>query len=182
VEEIGATANDNVVQKRGVVMTEPKSHFYEVEVEWASERQGILRALNLPSVQVDAPPEFKGHAGNWTPEHLFVASVNTCFLMTFLAIAGNSRLEFVSFSSTARGKLERVEGPGYQITEIEIRPRVVLRSGGDLGRTARILEKAEKGCLISNSIKTAVKVEPEIYVSQTPVSPCPPKSSLLAAG
>lgn len=163
-------------------MTESTVHLYEVEVEWKSERRGIVRALNVPSVEVDAPVEFKGSGNGWSPEHLLVASVNTCFLMTFLAVAENSRLEFVSFSSTARGKLEKVEGAGYQISEIEIKPRVVLRSGADLGRTARILEKAEKGCLIANSIKTAVKVEPEIYVKQTPVYPCPPKSSLLSAG
>jgi organic hydroperoxide reductase OsmC/OhrA len=133
--------------------------------------------LNVPSVEVDAPVDFKGSGTAWSPEQLFVASVDTCFMMTFLAVAENSRLEFVSFSSTARGKLERVEGAGYQITEIGIVPRVVLRSGGDLGRTSRILEKAAKSCLISNSIKTTVKVEPEIYVNQLPVSPCPPSSS-----
>lgn len=162
-------------------MTESMPYFYEVEVEWASERRGILRALNLPSVQVDAPPEFKGHAGNWTPEHLFVASVNTCFMTTFSVIAENSKLEVVSFRSTAIGKLDKVEGAGYQITEITIKPQLILRSSQDLGRAGRILEKADKNCFVSNSIKSAVKVEPQIYVSQNPVSPCPPQSSLSSA-
>jgi organic hydroperoxide reductase OsmC/OhrA len=82
--------------------------------------------------------------------------------MTFLAIADLSKLEFVSIASNARGKLEKVEGSGYEITEISLTPTLVLRNSRDMERAGRILEKAEKTCLISNSIKTVVKLEPEI--------------------
>ena len=80
-------------------------YFYQTEVEWTGERHGDLRAPVLPQLQVDAPPEFKGHHGVWTPEHLFVASVNSCFMTTFLAIAENSRLDIVSFKAAATGRL-----------------------------------------------------------------------------
>ena len=53
-------------------------YFYSTEVEWTGDRHGDLRAPVLPNLHVDAPPEFKGHDGVWTPEHLFVASVNSC--------------------------------------------------------------------------------------------------------
>jgi organic hydroperoxide reductase OsmC/OhrA len=62
------------------------------------ERRGNLRSPNLPALEVVAPPEFQGHEGSWTPEHLYVASVSSCFMTTFLAIAQNSKLEVVSFS------------------------------------------------------------------------------------
>jgi peroxiredoxin-like protein len=152
------------------------SFFYETEVEWAHERRGNLRSPNLPTLEVVAPPEFQGHEGSWTPEHLYVASVNSCFMTTFLAIAHNSKLEVVSFSAAAMGKLEKVEGAGYQMTEIVLKPRLVIGNSRDLDRAARILEKAEKNCFISNSIKTAVKLEPEIYHKQSPAYPCPPVS------
>jgi organic hydroperoxide reductase OsmC/OhrA len=38
----------------------------------------------------------------------------------------------------------------------------ILRHARDEERAARLLDKAEKNCLISNSIKTIVKLEPEI--------------------
>ena len=148
--------------------------FYETEVEWKGERRGDLRSPSLPGLAVAAPPEFQGPEGLWTPEHLYVASVNVCFMTTFVAIAQNSKLEIASFCASAKGKLEKVEGAGFQITEIVIRPRLVVRSSRDLDRAGRILEKAEKNCLISNSIKTVVKVEPEVYCEQVPASPCPP--------
>jgi peroxiredoxin-like protein len=152
------------------------SFFYEAEIEWTGERRGDLHSRNLPSLQVAAPPEFQGHEATWTPEHLYVASVLSCFMTTLLAVAENSKLEIVSFSAAAKGRLEKVEGEGYQITEIVLKPTLVIRSSRDLDRVNRILEKAEKNCFISNSIKTVVKLEAEVYTDQTPAYPCPSPS------
>lgn len=136
--------------------------FYQTEVEWDRERKGSLRSLGLPSVEIAAPPEFKGHENIWTPEHLFTSAVATCFMTTFLAIAELSKLEFVSFSADAVGKLEKIEGQGFLMTEILLKPRLMLSNEHDVERAARILEKAEKNCLISNSIKSVVRSEPVI--------------------
>jgi peroxiredoxin-like protein len=136
-------------------------YLYETEVEWTEQRMGDLESPGLASLQVASPPEFQGHEGMWTPEHYFVASVNSCFMTTFLAIAEMSRLELVSFDSKATGKLDKVEGAGYQMTEVVLKPKLVIRYNKDLERAGRILEKAERNCLISNSIKTKVRLEPE---------------------
>ena len=135
---------------------------YATEVEWTGERRGDLSAPHLPDLEVDAPPEFKGHEGVWTPEHLFVAAVNSCFMTTFLAIAENSKLEFVSFSADAKGKLEKLEGQGFIMTEVLLRPKLLVNHARDIERAGRILEKAEKNCLISNSIKTETRLEPKV--------------------
>jgi peroxiredoxin-like protein len=118
--------------------------------------------IGLPALQVTAPPEFRGNPGFWTPEHLYVASVNSCFIVTFLAIAELSKLEFISFSSEATGRLERIEPSGYEVTDIVLKPKLVVRHSRDVERAARLLDKAERSCLISNSIKTIVKIKPEI--------------------
>jgi peroxiredoxin-like protein len=145
-------------------MTEP--YFYQTEVEWTGERRGELRAPSMPTVCVAAPPEFKGHENTWTPEHLFVAAVASCFMTTFLAIAENSKLEFAGFRCDAVGKLEKAEGQGYTVTEVTLRPRLTVRRAQDSERAARILEKAEKHCLISNSVRSAVRMEPVIEISE----------------
>jgi peroxiredoxin-like protein len=154
-------------------MSEPKVFYYETEIEWTKEKEGQIKGLTLPAVSIGAPPEFKGREGIWSPEHLFVASLNTCYMLTFLAIAENSNVPLVSFSSTAKGKLEKVPGSNYQITEIVVKPRVVIASANDLSRMPRILEKAKENCFVSNSIKSAIKIEPEVFHHQTQTSPCP---------
>ena len=137
-------------------------HLYETEVEWTEQKKGRLTSPGLPSLEVATPPEFQGHEGTWSPEHYFVSSINACFVTTFLAISQMSKLDFVSFRAKAQGKLDRVDGQGLQITEIILRPQLVIRYSRDLGRAGRILEKAEKNCLISNSVKTHIKLETEL--------------------
>jgi peroxiredoxin-like protein len=154
-------------------MAQAASYFYETEIEWKGERTGSLSGADLPSIGIGAPPEFNGGKGRWSPEQLLVASVNSCYLLTLLAIAENSKIPLVSFVSSAKGKLERVEGAGYQVTEITIKPKIVVASAKDIERVTRIIEKAKQNCFVSNSIKSAITLEPEIFHQQTPASPCP---------
>jgi peroxiredoxin-like protein len=144
------------------MMNNHPPYVYETQVEWTGQRTGELRADGLPRLEVAPPPEFRGMEGVWTPEHLFVASVNSCFMTTFLAIAELSRLEFVRFDCDCNGLLEKLESSGYQITKITLRPHLVVRNSKDIDRALRILEKAERNCLISNSIKAIVSLEPEV--------------------
>jgi peroxiredoxin-like protein len=143
-------------------MAESKSYFYETEIEWKGDRAGNLQGSSLPPIPAGAPPEFGGRDGQWSPEHLLVASVNGCFMLTLLAIAENSKISLVSYSSAAKGKLEKVQGAGFQITEIVIKAKVQARSAQDAARLPRILDKAKENCFITNSIKAAVKLEPAV--------------------
>lgn len=146
-------------------MNEQLPYYYETEVEWTGARKGELRSPALPALEIAAPPEFKGHENLWTPEHLYVAAVNVCFMTTFLAIAELSKLEVAEFTCSASGKLEKAEGRGLKITEVVLHPKLVIRQPQDLERAGRLLEKAEANCLISNSINSAVKLEAQVSLA-----------------
>ncbi len=139
--------------------------YYENTIHWMGEKKGQLTVPGLLSLEVATPPEFDGHEGFWSPEHYFVAAVNACVMTTFLAIAHLSKLEYESYEAQATGKLERPEGQGLQFTEITIRPTLVISQSKDMERAGRILQKVEKQCLISNSIKAVVSLEPQILVA-----------------
>jgi organic hydroperoxide reductase OsmC/OhrA len=87
------------------------THYYEVNLLWDSETKGILSSPVIPSkIEVATPPEFpKGIKEKWTPEHLFVASVSSCLMSTFLLIAEKSKLEFISFETNAIGTIEKIK-------------------------------------------------------------------------
>ena len=136
------------------------THEYETSVDWSGAKQGALSAPGLPRMEVSSPPVFGGVEGQWTPEHLFVASANTCVMMTFLAMAEFSKLVVSGYRSDAKGKLEKVEGEGLQFTAIDIYPRIELQKTSDAARAERILQKAEANCLVSKSMKTPVRVSP----------------------
>jgi peroxiredoxin-like protein len=143
-------------------------HNYEINLAWNSDRKGTVDSPVLSqSIEVATPPEFpKGMPGIWSPEHLFVAAINSCLMTTFLAVAENSKFEFQSFSCNAVGTLDKVDGK-YLMTEVTLRPEVVVDSPEMEARAVRILEMSEKACLISNSVRSTVHMFPSILVAGT---------------
>lgn len=141
------------------------SHIYEINLRWTSEKKGLLSANELPSLEVATPPQFAGHKGYWSPEHLFVSSVASCIMTTFLAIAELSKLEFISYNCKASGKLEKVDNK-YAFTEILIEPEITIKHEKDKDRAIRIIHKAEENCLISRSIRSEVILNPKIVIEQ----------------
>lgn len=150
------------------------SHLYHVDVAWSNDRKGMLcspdlnKASDSPGcIEVATPPEFpKGIPGIWSPEHLFTAAVSSCLMTTFLAIAENSKLDFISFHCSSDGKLEKADGK-FLMTEVLLQPVVTVREEKDVDRALRVLEKSEQNCLISNSVKAKVIMQPKVEVEVT---------------
>jgi peroxiredoxin-like protein len=144
-----------------------EAHYYNVDVNWNTERKGILCSPELNKeagtcIEVATPPEFpKGIPGIWSPEHLFTAAVSSCLMTTFLSIAENSKLSFISFSCKSTGKLEQVDGK-FMMSEIILEPTVTIADEKDRARAERVLQKSEAACLISNSVKSKVTMIPTI--------------------
>ena len=146
------------------------NHEYQVDLTWKEDRKGEVSSPELTdTIETATPPDFpKGMPNIWSPEHFLVAAVESCLMTTFLAIAENSKLEFISFKSTAIGKLDKVEGK-FQMTEITLKPVLEITDENNAERAKRIIEKSEKACLISNSIKTKITLETEIVIASVGV-------------
>jgi organic hydroperoxide reductase OsmC/OhrA len=144
---------------------------YEVNLKWKGKRKGLLSSPVLPqNIEVATPPEFpKGIEEIWSPEHLFVASINSCLLTTFLSIAENSKLQFISFDSKSVCNVDMIDGK-YTITEIILQPKLVIPYSQKPERARHILEMSEKACIISSAIKATIRLEPEIIIEHNLVS------------
>ncbi len=142
-----------------------EKHSYTVNLNWESDRKGIMYSPDLDTkIEVATPPEFdKGMPNIWSPEHLFTASVVSCFMTTFLAIAEYSKLEYIKFSCNAEGILEKIDGK-YLMTKIILKPELTIAELDKMERAQRILEKSEAACLISNSIKSEIELHTKITV------------------
>jgi organic hydroperoxide reductase OsmC/OhrA len=145
-------------------------HFYNVNLNWDKERRGTLCSPEIKEnggscIEVATPPEFpKGIRGIWSPEHFFTAAVNSCLMTTFLSIAENSRLNFTSFSSKAKGKLEQIDGK-FIMSEIILEPTLTITDEKDRDKAERILHKSEAACLISNSIISKITLITNIKIA-----------------
>jgi organic hydroperoxide reductase OsmC/OhrA len=141
-------------------------YFYETHLYWKGRRRGLLEVAELPPVVTSAPPEFQGEPGYWTPEHLLVAAVESCMMTTFLAIAEKSRLEVVSYRSSALATLERIDGGGLGFTRVLVRPIVKLHREEDREKARRVLDKAEQNCFVSKAMSVPVQYDASIVVSE----------------
>lgn len=142
----------------------PKSFTYRTSAVWTGELVGTLSAEGKPQLNVSTPPEFSGVRGMWTPEEMFVGSVELCHMHTFLAFASQRQIQILSYESHANGVLESFEGE-FRFTRIVIFPTIVVR--GPLAETRDVhalLHEAERHCLVANSIASIVEVSPTIIV------------------
>jgi peroxiredoxin-like protein len=140
-----------------------KSFRYETHVTWNEARKGVIFADGKPSVEISSPPEFKGKAGLWSPEDLFVSALNTCIMLTFLAFAERKGLDLKGYESSAEALLEYKDG-NYRFTEATIRPRVEVKSQDEFELARRVMEQAHANCFLSNSITASVKINPEFRI------------------
>jgi peroxiredoxin-like protein len=139
-------------------------HEYRINAFGAGGRNGVVQAEGVPSsIPFSAPPEFLGEPGRWTPEHFLVAAVASCFISTFSGIAEKSRFESVSFHLEAEGMLGNEDGI-WRFTEIRLRPVVTISKEEDRDRVIRLLEKAEKSCLIARSLQCKVVLFPAVRI------------------
>lgn len=141
----------------------PKSYTYRTGLAWAGGRGGTLGAEGKPSFRVASPPEFKGEAGVWSPEDLFVASVNACTMTTFISLAERAKLNILDYTSEAEGLLELVDG-AFRFTRVDVKP-VVQVAEGDVTQAKATMHQAHEKCLIANSMKCRVIVQADIRAS-----------------
>jgi len=144
-----------------------KQYVYRVNATSTALRSGTAAAEDIqPTIAFSAPREFQGEAGCWTPEHFLVASVAGCILSTFSGMAHYSKFDFLSLQVEAEGVLGRDEH-GWRFTQMIVRPKLkIAANGSNQERARRLLEKAEKTCLIARSLACPTILEPDITVEE----------------
>ena len=115
------------------------------------------------ALQFSVPPEFNGERGKWTPEHLLVAATSSCLAATFRSMAEHSKFEFVSLHVEAEGTLEKND-EGFRFTRFVLRPRLCVIRDDDRERGVKLLQKAERSCLVTRSLQGEVTIDPLIVV------------------
>ena len=126
-------------------------HTYHAQAKGSLTGTVETTSKDLPTLQIAAPVEFDGPGDKWSPEELLIACVANCLILTFRAIAQASKLEWSELTCEAKGILE-MEERTMKFTEIFINASLKINSLQDEEKASQLLEKAEKNCLITNSL------------------------------
>jgi len=139
-------------------------HHYPVSASGGSQGNVVVSSEGLPDLDTQAPPQFGGPEGIWSPETMLVGSVANCFILTFRAIARASNVEWASLDCSVEGILDRPERATV-FTVFNIHAILKVPADTRVERVQRLLEKAEQLCLITASLKSDINLTTDIQVS-----------------
>jgi organic hydroperoxide reductase OsmC/OhrA len=113
------------------------------------------------AVRASAAPAYLGNERCVDPEEAFVASLSSCHMLTFLAIAAKRQYVVDAYRDEAVGVLGKDEAGRLAITTVTLHPEVEF--GGDKRPTPEELNQmhsqSHHACFIANSVKTEVTVQ-----------------------
>ena len=119
----------------------------------------------LPDIETAPPPEFDGPGGVWSPESLLCAAVADCFILTFRGVSRTGKFAWLSLECRVEGTLERVDGKS-QFTRFATFATLAVGAGSDSAKARDLLERAEHGCLIANSLLGTRTLEVKIIETE----------------
>ncbi len=138
-------------------------HIYKVGAELEGSYVKVT-STGLEALTTAAPAEFDGPGDQWSPETLFAAAVADCFILSFKAIAAASRFDYRGISCEAEAKLDRVDKV-TSFTEVKVIASLTVSTEDQVDRGLKLLEKAEHNCLITNSLKSTLTLDPTVTVA-----------------
>ena len=154
-------------------MGERIDHIYNVTCSWQGSTGAGYEAYNRnheltsppakTSVTLSSDPTYRGDPALLNPEQLLVMAVASCQMLTFLALSAKRRLDVVEYTDQAEGLMPDGDKP-VRITRITLKPRIVLKGAADPGTVESLVKLAHGHCFIANSIKSDIRIEPEIVI------------------
>ena len=136
-------------------------HLYRASASVEGDANVTLSFADVVDIESAGPPEFGGPGDVWSPEGLLVAAVADCFILSFRAIARSARLDWTTLDCEAEGTLDKIEKL-TQFTGFTVKATLTVPPGTNEKKARTILEKAEKYCLITNSMKAESHLEAEV--------------------
>ena len=146
-----------------------KPAVYNTTVSWKGNHWGHIVLGNGPEMAFSAPPDAHGHPDVLTPEDAFVGAINSCIMMMFLWATKRFKLDLVSYECRAEGtkqiELDRTE----IFSQVLLRPHIRVCAGEEdpevvRARVDKALRSAEKYSLVANSVKSEIRIEPDVAI------------------
>lgn len=139
-------------------------HQYHVNVTGKPDEKLDVSVSNVTNLSVAPPAQFGGPGDTWSPEDLFMASIASCFILSFRAIARASKLSWLAIECDSEGELDRLDGK-TQFTKITTTARLLIADTETIENAERLLNKAEHSCLVVNSLTSESRLECRVIIT-----------------
>jgi organic hydroperoxide reductase OsmC/OhrA len=147
-------------------------HRYETRLRWTGSTGLGWEGYDRAHTAV-APPaeqevrlttgEAQGDPAILNPEQLLVMAASSCQMLWFLHLAAKARIDVVEYEDEALGLMPE-DGRPVRITEITLRPRIVVTGDASEDRVRKLIQTAHEHCFIANSLNSRMAIEAAIEV------------------
>lgn len=112
-------------------------------------------------VPASSAPEYKGTMDRVDPERALVASLSSCHMLTFLALAARKRLVVDAYEDEASGVMTKNDKGKLFVSHVTLRPKITWAGDPPSSEEIdRMHHKSHEECFIANSVLTEIAVEP----------------------
>ncbi|SMC28211.1 Organic hydroperoxide reductase OsmC/OhrA [Andreprevotia lacus DSM 23236] len=148
---------------------------YTAQISWSRDGQDFLgqRYSRRHTVRFDGGVAVAGSSSPHVvplpysdehavdPEEMFVASLSSCHMLWFLALAAKAGHCVELYVDDADGVMARNEAGQLAMTVVTLRPQVEFspETRPDRDTLLRLHHDAHEACFIANSVRTEVRVE-----------------------
>jgi organic hydroperoxide reductase OsmC/OhrA len=139
-------------------VSEEATSVYRARTRWPAGGEDVRAhtiELNDERVAASSAAEFGGDPGRANPEAMFVASLSSCHMLWFLALARARRLKVTSYEDEPEGVMD-----GTRFINVTLRPRVTFDPDPGEEEVESLHHRAHQRCFIANSVNCPVEVEP----------------------
>lgn len=136
-------------------------HEYKVTSAGGPDGALSVESNGLPALENNAPPEFGGPEGYWSPETLLTGAVASCLILTFRALARTHKLQWSNLDVSCRGEVDKTR-EGLKFTRFNIDAVLTVGADADDAKAREVLENAKKYCLVTASLNSETQMNAEV--------------------
>ena len=115
-----------------------------------------------PKIKIlgDSAPDWRGNELNSNPEQTLAASLSSCHMMTFLALAAKMNWPVIGYSDNAIATLGKNSNGLMSVTKLELNPKVTFldKFKIDSEEMKKVQDRAHRYCFIANSLSKEIKI------------------------
>jgi organic hydroperoxide reductase OsmC/OhrA len=140
---------------------------FDVTSHWVTEKTGLIYSEDGGTpFHIEPPQVFGGKPRQWTPEHLLLGAISSCFITTYLAFMEKFHFDADDMRCEVKGEIGISEGR-YAFLKIDAFPEIEIRNEESLDKAQQALEKSIKYCLVTQALKIPVTYHSKISINQS---------------
>ncbi len=141
---------------------------YEVQLSWILKNNSLTNDQELnTNAPLDNPLQFE-EKDNGQPKHLFLHTIISCFMTTYLFFAKKMNFKVLHFECNAVANMVSMEDE-TQIYHVNLYPKIFIADESLREKALQAVEKTRKYCLVSNAEDVRLDCHCKILTEKFPV-------------